>query len=103
MRSRNRPLLITLVCAAQLARLCGALAAFASWLERDLAGTMRRQVLADNRQVAGRMAVMIRAMRLGDVTPGSADWGRLQSAVEQVRLPNQGFVCVVRTSSGNIR
>ena len=99
---RSRPLLITLVCAAQLACLCGALAAFASWLERDLSAAVRRQVLADNRQVAAQMATMIRAMRLHDVTPGSPDWSRLQAAVEQVRLPNQGFVCVVGTASGNI-
>jgi response regulator RpfG family c-di-GMP phosphodiesterase len=45
---------------------------------------------------------MIRAMDLHDLRPGARDWTRLQEAVERIKLPNQGFVCVVENGKGQI-
>src|SRR5271155_4029664 len=102
MKIRKRLLLVLLVAGGQLACLCCAIAVFASWLQSDLETTMRSQVLADNKQFAAQMATMIRAMGLHDLRPGSPDWLRLQQAVEQIQLPNQGFVCVVEDGKGQI-
>jgi response regulator RpfG family c-di-GMP phosphodiesterase len=102
MKIRKRLLLVVLVAGAQLACLCGAIAVFASWLQNDLESTARSQVLADNKQFAAQMATMIRAMGLHDLRRDGPDWVRLQRAVEQIKLPNQGFVCVVENGKGQI-
>jgi HD-GYP domain-containing protein (c-di-GMP phosphodiesterase class II) len=102
MTIRKRWLLVVLLAGAQLSCLCLALAAFASWLERDLTSAMRTQVLADNKQFSQQMATMIRAMNLHDLHSGTPDWTRLQNTIEQVKLPNQGFVCVIEDGKGLI-
>jgi response regulator RpfG family c-di-GMP phosphodiesterase len=63
---------------------------------------MRSQVLADNREFAAQMATMIKAMGLHDLRPGTSDWSRLQDTIERIKLPNQGFVCVVENAKGQI-
>ena len=102
MRIKKRRLLVALVSGGQLACLCTALALFAAWLQRDLESTMRSQVLADNKQFAAQVATMVRAMGLHDLRSGSPDWNRLQDTVEKVKLPNQGFVCVIEKGKGRI-
>lgn len=102
MRISKRWLLVVLVAGAQLVCLCVVLAAFASWLHRDLQSTMRAQVLADNKEFAAQLTTMIRAMDLHDIRSNSPDWKRLQDVVEHIKLPNQGFVCVVEGGQGRI-
>lgn len=102
MRISKRWLLVVLVAGGQLICLCVVLAAFASWLHGDLRSTMRAQVLADNKEFAAQMATMIRAMDLRDIRSNSPDWKRLQGAVEHIKLPNQGFVCVIEDDHGRI-
>jgi len=102
MRISKRWLLVFLVAGTQLGCVLAAVACFAPWLHDELKSSMRRQVLDDNRQFATQMAIMIRAMHLRDLRVGTPDWTRLQDTVEQITLPNQGFVCVIENVHGRI-
>jgi len=75
---------------------------FSGWLDRALTEAMRRQVLVDNEQIAIQMARMIDQMALKDISMGSPDWKRLQATIEGTSLPNDGFLCVIDTSSGEL-
>ncbi|MFG0328514.1 MAG: HD-GYP domain-containing protein [Phycisphaerales bacterium] len=100
MRITKRMLLAVLLSIAQLACLVLGLAWFANWLHRDLDRMMRAQVLADNALVASQMAELIEVMGIETLEPESADWERLQSTIETIRLPNDGFLCVVSNETG---
>ncbi len=63
---------------------------------------MHEQVLADNIQVARQMTTLIKEMQLGDVRNNIDDWKRMQSVIQEVHLPNDGYVCLVDGNEGNV-
>lgn len=98
----KRQLLIVLISAAQLACLAGGIALFGHMLAGRLHATMRRQILDDNRQLAAQMATIIGQADLDEVRDDERQRQRLQRMIEQVRLPNDGFLCVIRRDDGRI-
>jgi response regulator RpfG family c-di-GMP phosphodiesterase len=100
MQSRNRWLLVATVGSAQLACLALGLALFGSWLHARLSGSVQAQVLEDNRQVASQLASLIRETGISTPRRPSSAWDRMQSIVEGIKLPNDGFVCLVDSKTG---
>lgn len=102
MRTNKRWLLIALLATTQACCLLAGVVAFANWLQRELHHVVREQVLADNDLIAGQMARMIEQMSLPDLKPDSPAWLKMQTLIEAIRLPNEGFLCIVDASSGRL-
>lgn len=102
MRISKRWLLILLLVASQAACLLPGVAWFSGWLRGNLMATLRQQVLADNQLLARQMATLIDHMKLDTLQPGSASWQRLQTAIEEIRLPNDGYVNVIDATTGQV-
>ena len=102
MRIHKRWVLIVAVAAGQLVFLVPALYWFTQWLEDTVGGLMQRQILADNRQVAAQMAMLIDEIGITDPAPGTPDWHRLQGLIERLELPNEGFLCVTDGADGTL-
>ncbi|HUY92014.1 MAG TPA: HD domain-containing phosphohydrolase [Pirellulales bacterium] len=100
MRISKRWLLILLLVASQAACLFPGVAWFSGWLRGNMMATLRQQVLADNQLLARQMATLIGHMKLDTLQPGSDGWQRLQTAVEEIRLPNDGYVNVIDGETG---
>ncbi|HXT60647.1 MAG TPA: HD domain-containing phosphohydrolase [Pirellulales bacterium] len=102
MRISKRWLLILLLVASQAVCLLPGVAWFSGWLRSNLMQTLQQQVLADNQLAAQQVAALIDQMKLDSVQPGSAGWERLQTAVEAIHLPNDGFVSIVDAETGRL-
>ncbi|MAE67992.1 MAG: hypothetical protein CMJ18_27385 [Phycisphaeraceae bacterium] len=102
MRITSRWLLVCLVVVVQLAFLGTGLLSFSRWLDVRMTGQLRRQVLSDNLIMARQMARLIGDMEIRDSSYGSEDWSRMQRLVEQIELPNEGFLCVVEQANGQL-
>jgi response regulator RpfG family c-di-GMP phosphodiesterase len=99
---RSRSALIVLVAAGQLICLSLGLALFGRWLGREVGSLVRDGYRANNIHTARQTASIVELMKLSDLRVGSDDWGRLQAVIETVRLPNEGFVCVVSNTDGSV-
>ena len=102
MRISKRWLLVLLLVASQAACLLPGVAWFSGWLRGNLMATLRQQVLADNQLLARELATLIDHMKLDTLAPGSADWRRLQAAIEEIHLPNDGYVNVIDGQTGRV-
>ena len=96
---RKRVILIGLLSLSVFLCFAAGVYAYSHWLEAGIQTTVREQVLADNIQTAKQLARLIDEMELADLDQYDS-WDRLQSVVEDIELPNDGFVCVVDSSSG---
>jgi len=67
----------------------------------EVAGAVERFVLTQNVRTADAVAAAIRELGPQEIVYGSAQWERLQSMVEEVRLSADGFLCVL-DSEGKI-
>lgn len=99
-RINKRSLLIGLVSIATLGCLLWGLTFYSGWLESKIRTVINRQVLDDNIQTAKQLSKLIREMGIEDVRVHHESWNRLQGVVEEIKLPNEGFVCVVDNHSG---
>ena len=101
-RFDRRVALIALVAGCQIICLLGATAFFSSKLRGSIRGTVHDQVLADNIHTARQMTTLIRQLEVGDLRENVASWARLQKFIQDIRLPNDGFVCLTDDSDGAI-
>lgn len=102
MRTSNRFRLVANLAAAQLFCLGWGLFLFANWLHGSIQATVHEQVLADNVQTARQMTSLIGEMQLGDIRQDNQAWSRLQDVVRDIKLPNEGYVCLVDDQSGQL-
>lgn len=102
MKINNRFLLMMLVSGGQLACLMAGLLWFGNWLGAGVLSRMRQQVLAANEQFAAQTVDMIRRMHPNGLRPGSPDWDQIQTIIEQTKLPNDGFLCIIDSEQGRI-
>jgi len=102
MKINNRLLLMVLVSGGQLACLMGGLLWFGNWLGAGVLSRLRQQALDANEQFASQTADMIRRMHLNGLRPGSADWEQIQKVIEQTKLPNDGYLCIIESEHGRI-
>ncbi len=101
-RISKRSILVLLLSAGQFACLAIAVLYFASLIETGTRQIVRKRVLETSRHTARETAKSITSLDLGDISPGSPGWDRLQKLVEDMRLPNGGFVCVIDGVRGEI-
>ncbi|MEM9187309.1 MAG: HD domain-containing phosphohydrolase [Planctomycetota bacterium] len=102
MKIRKKLVLVFAVAITQALCLAWGVFIFGSWLEGSIRDTVHRQVLAENVETAKQMARLIRAMDVDDPRRDVASWRRLQEVVQDIRLPNEGFVCLTDASTGKV-
>jgi HD-GYP domain-containing protein (c-di-GMP phosphodiesterase class II) len=102
LRLRRASALIGVLVAGQILLLAGGFATLAQWLERDVRALVREQVLATNQQIAVQMSHAIEQMELATAEVGTRDWQQLQTFIEQIELPNEGFLCIASSKDGRM-
>jgi response regulator RpfG family c-di-GMP phosphodiesterase len=100
MRIKSRTFLLALLVASQAACLGFGVMWATGWLWRNFESVVYNYVIAEGKAVAQEVALKASEMRLHDVEPGSADWGKLQQLCEQELIPHSGFVCIMRRDTG---
>jgi len=96
----KRWLLVLLVAAGQVVCLIIGIVWFSQQLRAGMASLLREQVLDNNRLIAAQLGERIVDQGITDLSVGTPGWEWLQKLVEQVQLPNQGFVCVIDDRDG---
>ena len=99
---KKRFVLILILSVAQLACLSWGVLWFDHWLQGSIRTTMTKQVLDDNIETARQMTRLIEETGIGDVASNLRSWNRLQSIIKDIRLPNEGFVCIARNEDGQV-
>ncbi|MEM7228243.1 MAG: HD domain-containing phosphohydrolase [Planctomycetota bacterium] len=102
LRVRKRHVLIILIACTQALCLTWGIGVFSAWIRSSLWTIVHDQVVADNVQTAGQLATLIREIEVSDIRENRDSWARLQSIVDDIRLPNDGFVCVADAADGAI-
>lgn len=102
MRFTKRYQLVANLAAAQLFCLGWGVFFFGMWLHAIVESTLHQQILADNVQTAKQLSTLVREMRIGDVRSDPQAWDRMQSLVRDIRLPNDGYVCLSDADSGEM-
>ena len=100
--AKKNAILIATLAAFQLFVLLIGVAVFAQWVNNRMSSVVRRQVLQDNEQIAAQMALLIEQSQPRKLKRGSRDWEILQSTVEKISLPNDGFLCIIESNSGEL-
>lgn len=101
-QTKKRYQLVINLAAVQMFCLGWGIYFFSTWMTGSIRETVHEQVLADNIQVARQMTTLIKEMQLGDVRHNLDDWNRMQSVIQEVQLPNEGYVCLVDQGDGNL-
>lgn len=100
MKIRSRYVLVFALAACQTFCLAWGVALFAGWLNGAIRHTVHQQMLSDNLQIAEQLTGLIHEIGLHDIRSDEQEWWRLQRVVADIRLPNEGFVCVVDSGDG---
>ncbi|MEO0531200.1 MAG: HD domain-containing phosphohydrolase [Planctomycetota bacterium] len=100
MKIRTKVVLVLAIAGAQAACLAVGIVLFDAWLSGSIRETIHQQILADNVQSARQLAKLVRQMGVGDPRTDAESWRRLQNVVREVRLPNDGYVCLIDPSDG---
>jgi response regulator RpfG family c-di-GMP phosphodiesterase len=101
-RFSKRWILVLLLSTGQMVCLLGALFWFAHAVQHTTSEIVRQRTLAASEQFAAQTAAFIQQLGLKDLSVGSDDWQRLQQFIENNRLPNEGFLCVIDSRDGRI-
>lgn len=99
---KKTSILIGLLAGFQAVVLLLGVGLFAHWMTGRMSQLVRNQVLQDNQQIAAQMAGLIEQLQPTNFKRGSEDWEKLQSAVEKISLPNDGFLCIIASASGEL-
>ncbi len=94
--------LIELLAGVQVVGLAIALVCGASWVKSKVGAVVRRQIIADNQLIAQQFGRVIELSNLERIEYESASWNTLQNLVENIRLPNEGYVCIAESDSGKL-
>ena len=101
-RIHKHTALVLLIVACQAVCLLGAIMVFSSKMRSSIRQTIHDQVLADNVQVAKQMTSLIRKMEISDIRENRDSWEQMQTSIRDIRLPNQGFVCLTDNTDGSL-
>ncbi len=72
------------------------------WVRAEIQQVVRKQIMGDNELIAMQMSKLIRQYEIEKVEYGNESWERLQSLVEDVSLPNEGYMCVADSITGKL-
>lgn len=96
----KRSVLIALLVGAQLVCLFAGLFLFSNLLSQRLSSTLRASTLTNNQQSAAQAGLFIANLDVRDLRRGTSDWLRVQKLVEDFKLPNGGYISIIRNSDG---
>lgn len=94
--------LVEILASIQIIGLAIALVCAGGWIKLKIGSIVRQQIISDNTLIAEQLGNVIRLTQSARVEYGSEAWNELQYLVEQIELPNQGFVCIADRSSGQL-
>ncbi|QDV23393.1 HD-GYP domain-containing protein [Aureliella helgolandensis] len=99
---RRKSWLIILLVGFQLAVSLVGVSLFANWGLLQVTRIVRVQVMKDNEQIAAQMARLILQLQPKAPSKGHQNWERVQTLVESISLPNDGFLCIIESDSGRL-
>jgi putative two-component system response regulator len=102
MKISKKSLLVELLSGAQVVTLTIAMLASALWIRSSVQGIVREQIGNDNQLIAGQMARLISQNKFDSIHYGSPSWERLQTLIEEIKLPNDGYMCVADSKDGKL-
>lgn len=103
MRISNKALLIELLSGAQLIYLLAALVGGSLWVRSSVHQIVRTQIMGDNELIARQMSRLIHERQdISSVDFESAGWNELQTLIEDVTLPSDGYMCVANANDGKL-
>jgi HD-GYP domain-containing protein (c-di-GMP phosphodiesterase class II) len=95
--------LVELLSGAQVVCLTIALLAGAFLVRASLQRIVRTQIMEDNRLIATQMSKLIRSRHdIDSIEFGNDSWNKLQTLIEEVSLPNDGYMCVASATDGSL-
>jgi response regulator RpfG family c-di-GMP phosphodiesterase len=100
----KRWMLVALVVGGQVLALAVGSVWLVNWLKVSLSDIVRQRVTASTTQYAAQIGLMIDDMGITDLGagPGNPGWERLQGLVERIRLPYDGFLCLIDGRDGRV-
>ncbi len=102
MSIQKRSVLIVALLISQITCVVLGVIWFGSWAKKEITNQRVKQIIDDNQLFAEQMARLINEMQLDDLSINSPQWKRLQTVIEQIRLPNDGFICLTEAGSGKL-
>jgi response regulator RpfG family c-di-GMP phosphodiesterase len=102
MKISKKSLLIELLSGTQVVTLTFALIASALWIRSSVQGIVREQIGSDNRLIASQMARLISLSKFDSIDYGTPGWDRLQTLIEEIELPNDGYMCIAGAGDGKL-
>ena len=100
MKIRKRKLLVILLVTSQLGCMLFGLASAAGWLHRAVSDMLEARVAAEGRSLVHELAAKTSRIADGPVEPGTPRWEELQSLIESVDVPYDGFASAFRYDTG---
>src|SRR5436189_2221477 len=114
-RFNKRWVLVALLACGQALVLLAGAAWLVHWLRESVSQIVRQRVMANTALYAGQIGMMIEEMNLGGdpkspsdcdlgnpLSPGNSGWTRMQDLVEHIRLPYDGFLCIIDSTDGRV-
>ncbi|MEM7453797.1 MAG: HD domain-containing phosphohydrolase [Planctomycetota bacterium] len=98
---KKRSLLIGLVTSGTFVCFLIGVLVYSSWLQSSIQTVIGQQVVDDNIQTTRQLSRLIREMDLASLRDEDS-WNRVQDIVEEIELPNDGFVCIIDSQTGNL-
>lgn len=102
MKITKKSLLVELLSGVQVVCLTIAMLLSAFWIRSKVHTIVREQMMAENQLIATQMAKLIDRTPIRSVDFGSEGWERLQTLIEDVKLPNEGYMCVADATDGKL-
>ncbi|MEM8672136.1 MAG: hypothetical protein AAGG48_31760 [Planctomycetota bacterium] len=102
MKIEKKSLLIELLSGAQVLCLTGALIVGFFWVRASINNIVREQIMEDNKLFAAQMSKLIQRSDVSTIEYGTDDWKKLQTLIEEVSLPNDGYMCITESKEGNL-
>ena len=99
---RSKSQLVEWLAGTQIVLLAIALVCFGGWIKIKLGVLIREQIIAENQLIAEQMGRVLASVQSAPVEFGDENWGRLQTFVEDAKLPNDGYLCVASSETGKL-
>lgn len=99
---KNRPgwLFVILISSVQLALLLIAVMSMFSWFSHQIEETVGRQACGENQALTQQVFSAIETAEIRNIRTNGKDYDRLLATLSQIKIPNNGFVCVIDSRTG---
>ncbi len=102
LKLRSKSQLVEWLAGTQVVLLAIALVCFSGWMKIKLGALIREQIIAENQLIAEQMGRVLASVQSAPVEFGDENWGRLQTIVEDAKLPNDGYLCIASSETGKL-